>query len=234
MPHLPREEDGRDAARERLIFPARLVTDRHTQLVATSQSLKHLGTGLKAFAKTTGGKPSAQERSLFVASVALSYAVWENYTEDLAVEAATFIANEIDAAKVPEAAQAFVERDATPWELAVHPGWRTRWVDQLKLKAKGLEGSDRDYGLLTADTKGVKRIFGYAGLDPFEGFAEDQLDKINDLVKLRGTIVHTGKAPDSFYKADAVASRKLVKEVADEVDRVTREQVRGLVGKFPW
>jgi hypothetical protein len=52
--------------------------------------------GLKAvdnvlsFAKTGAGKPSAKERSLFVASVALSYAVWENFVEDLAIEAAGF------------------------------------------------------------------------------------------------------------------------------------------------
>jgi hypothetical protein len=48
-----------------------------------------VATGLKAvdnvlsFAKTRPGKPSAKERSLFVAPVALSYAVWESFAEDV-------------------------------------------------------------------------------------------------------------------------------------------------------
>jgi hypothetical protein len=208
--------------------------------MAGSASLSHLATGLKAvdnvlsFAKTKPGKPLAKERSLFVASVALSYAVWENFAEDVVVEAVTFASELIHPERVPQPAKDFIARDATSWDLAVHPGWRRLWVERVIVKAKGDPDSEREFGLLTADVKGVQRIAEYAGLDLLGCLPKAKRDALDDLVKLRGGIVHTGQAPDDFYKADALAARALVDEIAMQVDATVRAQVEVMVGEAPW
>lgn len=202
--------------------------------------LKNLEPGLKAvdnvlsFAKSGAGKPSAKERSLFVGSIALSYAVWENFAEDLAVEAVTFVAEKIDPADVPEAARKFTEQGTTPWELAVHPGWRQLWVARVTERAKGREDRDEDFGLLTANVKKVRGLFAHIGLDPFATTPKDRLDALDDLVSLRGTIVHTGKPPNDFVKANATGSRDLVKELAEEADKEVASQIASLTGSKPW
>lgn len=207
----------------------------------SSAARKNLISGMKSvdnvlsFAKTGQGKPSAAERSLFVASVALSYAVWENFAEDLAVESVTFVAQKLDPARVPEAARKFIERNNTsPWQLAVHPGWRELWVERLREEAKGRVDEERSFGLLTADTKGVRRIFGYIGLDPFKGAEDSDTDSLDDLVRLRGEIVHTGQAPKGFLKSDATGSETVVKTVAESIDQSVGKQIQELVGQAPW
>ena len=96
--------------------------------VSGSASLAHLATGLDAvdnvlsLAKPGGGRPSAKDRSLFVASVALSCAVWENFAEDVVVEAVTFAAHDMEPEDVPQAAEEFIAKGATTWQLAVHRG----------------------------------------------------------------------------------------------------------------
>lgn len=208
--------------------------------MAGSDALKNLVPGLKAvdnvlsFAKSGAGKPSAKERSLFVASIALSYAVWESFAEDLAVEAATFVASKIDPSRVPEAAKKFTEQATTPWELAVHPGWRQLWVARVHDRAKGREDRNEDFGLLTANVKKVRGLFAHIGLDPFANMAQDRLDALDELVSLRGTIVHTGKSPDDFVKANATGSRDLVKELADGADEEAAAQIKSLTGSNPW
>jgi hypothetical protein len=188
-----------------------------------------------SFAKPTGGKPSAQERSLFVAAVALAYAVWENYVEDLLIEAVGFLSTHVDPARVPEEAKAFISKDATPWDLAVHPGWQALWLHRIRERAKGREDDDRNFGLLTADVDRVQRLYTNAGLEPFDGLDSNKRAQLNDLVKLRGDIVHTGKAPEGFYKADAVGSKDVVESLAAHVDGAVRQQARTLAGSvFPW
>jgi hypothetical protein len=209
--------------------------------VAGSESLSNLVTGLVAvdnvlsFAKTKPGKPSAKERSLFVASVALSYAVWENFAEDVIVEAVTFMAEHVDAEHVPEPAKDFIAKNTSAWELAVHPGWRQLWVDRLTLRAKGdPDRDDGEFGLLTADVRGVQRLAENAGLDLLGGLTKPKRDKLDELVRLRGGIVHTGQAPDDFYKANAVDARALVNDIATQVDAAVRAQVESMVGSPPW
>jgi hypothetical protein len=208
--------------------------------MATSTSLAHVATGLKAvdnvlsYAKTKPGKPSAKERSLFVASVALSYAVWESFAEDVVVEAVEFAAERIEPEKVPAAAKEFIAKDATAWELAVHPGWRQLWVNRITLRAKGDPDSNRDFGLLTADSKNVHRLGVLGGLDLLCELSDGKKVELDDLVRLRGGIVHTGQAPDDFYKQNALDARALVSEIAKEVDTTVRTQVESLVGIPPW
>jgi hypothetical protein len=208
--------------------------------VAGSLALKNLQPGLEAvdnvlsFAKSGAGKPSAKERSLFVASIALSYAVWESFAEDLAVEAVTFLAQKINPADVPETAKRFTEQGTSPWELAVSPGWRQLWVVRLSERAKGREDREEDFGLLTANVKKVRGLFVHIGLDPFANTAQHHLKALDDLVSLRGAIVHTGKPPDDFVKANATGSRDLVTELAKGADQEVASQIESLSGSKPW
>jgi hypothetical protein len=105
--------------------------------MADSQALKDLRKGLVAvddvlgFVKQTAGKPSKPEKSLFVASVALSYAMWENYVEDVAIEVTTFLSEELPPALVPdEVRDAITKAHPNPWDIAVHPGWRALWWER--------------------------------------------------------------------------------------------------------
>jgi hypothetical protein len=187
-----------------------------------------------SFAKTGAGKPSAKERSLFVASVALSYAVWENFAEDLLIEGAEFLSTNISPRDVPETAKVFISRDAATWDIAVHPGWRALWVVRIRERAKGREDEDRSFGLLTADVAGLQKLYRNAGLDPFDGLEKAKLDELDELVKLRGEIVHTGKAPRAFVKADAVGSKQVVEDLAEHADTVVADQVKSMIGTSPW
>lgn len=210
------------------------------QSTLSSDALNSLSNGLGAvdnvlsFAKPTKGKPSNQERSLFVASVALSYAVWENFVEDLVIEATRFLAMEIDPASVPEPARRFVEHNTKAWDLSVHPGWRDLWIDRIKTRAKGREDEDEDFGLLTASAAKVKALFANSGLDPFAGVDDDLTAQLDDLVALRGEIVHTGQAPSDFYKANAISAKDTVQQLSVATDASIAEQVDELAGKRPW
>jgi hypothetical protein len=116
----------------------------------------------------------------------------------------------------------------------VHPGWRALWVVRIRERAKGREEEDRSFGLLTADVAGVQRLYRNAGLDPFEGLDEAKRHELDELVRVRGEIVHTGKAPASFVKADAVGSKQVVEDFAAHADRVVATQVKSMAGESPW
>ena len=55
----------------------------------------------------------------------------------------------------------------------------------------------------TANEKSVKKLFERIGVQPFAIASEEDLEKLDKLVKERGEIVHTGKAPKDFYKENA-------------------------------
>jgi hypothetical protein len=84
-------------------------------------------------------------------------------------------------------------------------------------RAKGGSGAD-DLGMNTANVKNVRSLFERVGLDPFTGVAEGNLEKLEQLVKERGEIVHTGRAPKDFYKENAMGWRAFVDELAAMVD----------------
>jgi hypothetical protein len=97
--------------------------------MASSKALTDLQKGLGAvddvlsFVKQTAGKPSKPEKSLFVASVGLSYAMWENYVEEVAIEVTVFLSDNLEPALVPDAVrESITKAHSSPWEIAVHPG----------------------------------------------------------------------------------------------------------------
>jgi hypothetical protein len=214
---------------------------RSSTAVADSKALKDLRKGLGAvddvlsYVKTTVGKPSKQEKSLFVASVALSYAMWENYVEEVAIEVTTFLGREIKEKDVPTTVRDWIMKsNPSPWDIAVHPGWRALWLADVERLAKGDSGGEAEFGMNTANEKNVKKLFERVGVDPFVGSSEDDLEKLGSLVKERGQIVHTGKAPNEFRKQNATDWRSFVEELGTKVDRAIADETQTLVGKHPW
>jgi hypothetical protein len=210
--------------------------------MADSKALRDLRTGLKAvddvlgFVKTTAGKPSKQEKSLFVASVALSYAMWENYVEDVAVEATEALSTDVQKEDVPATVRdSIMKLQPTPtvWDIAVHPGWRSLWLAAVEQRAKGGANTD-DLGMNTANQKNVRSLFERVGVDPFTQASDEDLENVEKLVKQRGQIVHTGKAPSDFYKEDAVGWRTFVEDLATKVDKAVGAQAKSLTGKTAW
>lgn len=70
----------------------------------------------------------------------------------------------------------------------------------------------------------VKSIPDY--LDPSKKNAKDA---INELVALRGSIVHTGKVPESLRKGQVRAWRKFVEEAAHAIDAACRAECKALL-----
>lgn len=209
--------------------------------MADSNALADLRSGLLAvddvlsFAKPTVGKPSKKERSLFVASVALSYAVWENYVEEVAIEAVTAISGSLEPRSVPVSVRdAILKRSPTAWGLAVHPGWRVLWVEMVREAAKGGAENERDFGINTADTKNVMALFERVGVPAFEGVTNAEQKKLDKLVVQRGEIVHTGKVAEKFAKGDATAWRAFVEALSAKVDASVATGAQKLIGGSFW
>ncbi|MFO1312728.1 MAG: HEPN domain-containing protein [Burkholderiales bacterium] len=193
---------------------------------------------LLSFMSAGQGKPSKKERAIFAAAVVFTYGVWESYIEELAVEVATRLSAEIKPSRVPENVQTFLQ-EATAWELGVHPGWQSLWVKRVKATAKG-EGES--YGLNTARVKQVSALLKTAGLgDVFKnlpanivpshlaGQPRTVASAVDELVKLRGEIVHSGSVPNSLKKHDAREWRQFVEALSTEIDKACRIECRNLL-----
>ena len=211
--------------------------------MAASKAIADLRAGLGAvddvlsFAKSGRGKPSKQEQSLFVASVALSYAVWENYIEEAAIEATDFLARACAESAVPETVRDWImsaQPKPTAWDLAVHPGWRELWIRMVRARAKGEVGRERDFGILSANSKAVIGLFERVGVEPFTGVSAAEQKRLDKLVEERGQIVHTGKAPPDFRKKNATDWRAFVEQLSQKVDTAVADGARALTGKNPW
>lgn len=207
---------------------ARLSVDRALRVV--DDLLSYMSTGK--------GKPSQQERAIFAAAVVFSYGVWESYVEELAIEITTKVSKEIKPSQVPENVRKLLEQ-ASAWELNVHPGWQELWIQRVKTAAKG-EGEN--YGLNTAKAKQVSSLLRTAGVsDAFKGLptqvipphlsgqASTVAAAVDELVKLRGEIVHSGSVPESLKKHHAREWRQFVEALTTEIDKACRTQCASLL-----
>ncbi len=184
-----------------------------------------------SFAKAGVGNPGHAERALFLSATAMAYAVWENYVEQVAIEAAAFLAAVVEPDKVPTGVQTeLAKRNA--WQLTVHPGWRAIWVEMVTLRAVGSDDPSH-YGMNTAGLKQVTGLFELVGTEAFKDVAA--ADRLEQLVRDRGTIVHTAQAPDAaFKKADATGWRDYVHDLYEAFDQSVRHQLSELAGEAPW
>ncbi len=192
-----------------------------------------------SYMKDTKGKPAAKERALFAAAVVFTYGIWENYVEQLAIELAQKVAEEIPPQKLPEKVRAPLDK-CTAWELAVFPGWRQLWVQKVKLHAIG--GDADKYGLNTAKTGQVQNLLEQAGIkDALQGMDTSMIpehlaqevtepaEAVDRLVELRGKIVHTGTVPDDLRKSHVREWRQFVQVLMDVLDKRCRDQCKQLL-----
>lgn len=181
------------------------------------------------------GKPTAQETSMFVAAVVLTYAAWEGYIEDVAVEVTEHLANNTPPEDVPESTRKSIE-DSGPsqWEYSVHPGWIGLWTRCVGLYAKGSDDDKPPFGMNTANVKNVIALFQRVGLDPWRDVSKEDKSGIEELVRLRGNVAHTGGTPDDFKKALAQDHLARVERVVSAIDASVEKQAKRLTGHEPW
>lgn len=119
-----------------------------------------------SFASDGRGQPSNEQRALYLGAIAFTYAVWESYVEEVAVELMEVAVEELQdhPDRVPEGARMLIEDGATPWELAVSPGWKGLWVSRVNVMTHG-DGVSA-WGLNTADMNNVNKIFAALGITP--------------------------------------------------------------------
>lgn len=210
-----------------------------------SDALAHVKSGLAVIDNVTGyvkagvGKPSAKERALFAAAIVFAYGVWENYVEQLAIDLCEKLSDDVKPERVPEEVRKLLEKK-TAWELSISPGWRKLWRDFVNEKAVG--GDSDKFGMNTARAGSVKYLLSLAGVkDPFAGIdnniAPTHLDQqkqnvtaaLDELVTLRGEIVHTGKVPDTLSKGHVSNWRNYVEKLTAGVDSACRTQCKALL-----
>lgn len=208
--------------------------------------------GLMSFASSSRGKPSNDQRTLYLGAVAFTYAVWENYVEDLALEMADTIAPEIEPSKVPEAAKTMITAEATAWEMSVHPGWRGLWVNRVRVEAKGDESIGR-WGLNTASVRNVSTLFRSIGLDPVPERVSAPMNGnkplptpprmsvrsydntvhvdtvLKALIDLRGEAVHTAQTKDKLLKNEVHWWRSFVITLYEATDQRALRQCEELL-----
>lgn len=214
-------------------------TDQQTNAYQSLDDTLAIVDKILSFAKDGVGKPSASERALFAAAVTFTYGVWENYVEQLAIELAEKIANEILPQRVPEQIRKILEK-RTAWELTVTPGWRALWAESVRTQAVG--DDEEKFGMNTAKYNQVKVLLMAAGVkDPYKGAGTDIVpahlpkekksvdEAVNALVELRGEIVHTGKVPNSLRKGHVLEWRNFIYGIAEVIDSACRAQCRQLV-----
>lgn len=213
------------------------TSTRTTALSSAESSLKTVD-NLLSFVKEGQGKPSAKERAIFAASVVFLYGIWENYVEQLALELVGHISVSIPPERIPDLVRKSLEKKSA-WELAITPGWRSLWVQSVKISAVGDDGER--FGMNTAKAGQVKNLLANCGApEPFAstpvtiipshiGSAVKSVpDAVNNLVELRGEIVHTGQVPKSLRKAHVLDWKGFVKGLCESVDSEARAQCKTL------
>lgn len=217
-------------------------TDQPTEAHTKVSDALGVVDNLVSYMSDAKGKPAIRERALFAASVVFTYGVWESFIEQLAIELVDHVSSKIEPEKVPKLVRQVIEKRSA-WEINVTPGWRKIWSEHVKLKALGDEADENNkYGMNTAREGQVAYMLSLAGVeDPFKGFPVASIpayltptkrtvkDAINELVVLRGSIVHTGKVPSNLRKGHVRDWRKFVEDAAHAIDEACRAECKALL-----
>lgn len=116
--------------------------------------------------------------ALFAASILFVYGVWETFVEQLAIETSSFLAARLDEARIPDAVGElvetetyredgrFVSRSRSPWQLAVKPGWRVLWAQDVEAVCVG-DGGETSWGINSLRGETYEQLAEYCGIDPW-------------------------------------------------------------------
>ena len=133
----------------------------------------------------------------------------------------------IDPAVLPPKLVERINDGLTAWELNVTPGWRQVWVNKVTIAAKG-DGKSR-HGLSMARASAVEDLFGWVGFSPSNGITPS-MHRLDQLVTLRNSVVHTGKIPSDLYKADVLSWREFVQTLYESIDKGCRGMADKMYG----
>lgn len=213
--------------------------------------------GLMAFTGDNKGNRITSEQPLYAASVTFLYAIWENYVEDVSIEAVRDMSSEgaLDPADIPIAAKQAIQDGATAWDLSVHPGWQAIWRQKVQERAKGSEDQHSGpWGLNSAGAHTVQeQLFSLVGISPMpidipspeesgSHTSPSVPDRINTengtinvshvlkrLIELRGELVHTGQSEETIYKHQVFWWKRFIQALVSATDQEVRRQTSGLV-----
>ncbi len=217
------------------------LTDVSSQAAATAQQNLTRVTDILSFhakeQQPAAGAPPARHTSLVLGATALAYAAWESYVEQVAVEVVAFLSAQLSAAQVPTRVRELLAYEASPWDLT-GDGWRREWEQLIHRRAYG-DGSST-FGLNTAGPAQVIALFEAVGLEPFKNVRWQNVtvgaakNRIAQLVKDRGTVVHTAQLPMNYGLNHVREHRDLVKRLVRKMDSSVSSQALALAGTLPW
>ena len=210
--------------------------------------------GLMSFTEDAKGNRNQKEQPLYAASVTFLYAVWENYAEDVAIEAVERLANGgLEPSQIPASVREVIEEGATAWDLSVHPGWQELWIRKTRERAKGSEADKPPWGVNSASVEQVRNLLSLVGIDPIptriptpedtgshsspnvpervnaDNEEVDVSHVLRRLIQLRGELVHTGSSQETIYKHQVFWWKSFVEMLVSETDGRVIEQVAELV-----
>ncbi|WP_434769396.1 hypothetical protein [Curtobacterium flaccumfaciens] len=171
------------------------------------------------------GRPAADEGPLNRSCVVLTYAAWEVYAEDSLVWAAERVATRPTFASLPEATRQFIADKAAsdPASLA-DDGWREAVVEQVVLLTRG-DPTTGDFGINTAGPRQLvslhESILGDRLLNKVKWPKKDNESvkkSLLDLVRERGSIVHTGTPRGALHLKHVRDHRNFVERLAEGLD----------------
>ncbi len=215
--------------------------------------------GLMSFSSSDPGRPTTQQPTLYIAAIAFTYAVWENYIEDLAIELAEVITEHIPPRLVPPSVQKIIADKATAWELSVHPGWRGLWLNEVIRRAKGEDGV-ASFGLNTASWENVGKLFALVGIAPIperiaapKSYNNDGVklavpknisvsrkdgtvvtaNLLSQLITVRSQAVHTAKTTVPLAKPEVLWWAEIIRTLYEVTDNRGRRAARALIQGVP-
>lgn len=188
-----------------------------------------------------GGKGRGRRYGMAVlnkSAVVLLCAAWEAYCEDLVSEVVEhFVKQTPDANVLPAVLRKRIATELSSdkmqmWTLA-GDGWRhvlSKRLSDLKV--------ERDRKLNTPKTAQIRALFaehvGYDNIDQKWAWrsvtTEQASDRLNEFVKLRGSIAHRVEAESAVHKPDVVKYTRFIGQLVKNTDQVIVEHARSVTG----
>lgn len=188
-----------------------------------------------------GGKGRGRRYGMAVlnkSAVVLLCAAWEAYCEDLVSEVVEhFVKQAPDANVLPAVLRKRIATELSSdkmqmWTLA-GDGWRhvlSKRLSDLKV--------ERDRKLNTPKTAQIRALFaehvGYDNIDQKWAWrsvtTEQASDRLNEFVKLRGSIAHRVEAESAVHKPDVVKYTRFIGQLVKNTDQVIVEHARSVTG----
>jgi hypothetical protein len=181
------------------------------------------------------GRPSGDTGPLLRATIVLIHTAWENYFEQVVIEAASAVHDAIgtDHRRLPSGTRQVLGSKKDPWALA-GDAWKAEADLSVRAKVAALN---------TPSAKNVEEIaqqcLGFVGLleacswqgKPPSAVRED-LDML--VLEVRGEIVHKGRTPAPLHLSGVKSWDTFTTRLVDRADTAIYSHVVGSFGAAPW